>query len=155
MRCSRLPRWPAISALSSGSRLPSAPLPWRSFSSGRASQNVCPPVSSALFWPRCCRTLPAGSCLQWVPNSAATTRAALSAVLLVVALRMAEWHTFVELWRGPRTDFGVLVTAFGLTVIFDLTIGVGAGLIMAVVLFLRQMEEVTHVRLVTQESEVE
>lgn len=81
--------------------------------------------------------------------------AALSAVLIAVALRMAEWHTFIELWRGPRADFGVLVAAFGLTVVFDLTIGVGAGLIMAVVLFLRQMEEVTHIRLVTPESEVE
>ena len=79
--------------------------------------------------------------------------AALSAILLTVALRMAELHTFVELWRGPRADFGVLVAAFGLTVIFDLTIGVGAGLIMAVVLFLRQMEEVTHVRLVTSQSD--
>ncbi len=79
--------------------------------------------------------------------------AALSAILLTVALRMAELHTFVELWRGPRADFGVLVAAFALTVIFDLTIGVGAGLIMAVVLFLRQMEEVTQVRLVTSQSE--
>ena len=79
--------------------------------------------------------------------------AALSAILLTVALRMAELHTFVELWRGPRADFGVLIAAFTLTVVFDLTIGVGAGLIMAVVLFLRQMEEVTHVRLITAETE--
>ena len=70
-----------------------------------------------------------------------------------VALRMAEWHTFVELWRGPRADFGVLLAGFTLTIVFDLTIGVGAGLIMAVVLFLRQMEEVTHIRLITAESE--
>ena len=79
--------------------------------------------------------------------------AALSAILLTVAFRMAEWHTFIELWRGPRADFGVMVTAFGLTVVFDLTTGVGAGLVMAVVLFLRQMEEVTHVRIVTAETE--
>lgn len=79
--------------------------------------------------------------------------AALSAILLTVAIRMAEWHTFVELWRGPRADFAVLVAAFTLTVVFDLTIGVGAGMIMAVVLFLRQMEGVTQVRLVTAESE--
>lgn len=79
--------------------------------------------------------------------------AALSAILLMVAFRMGEWHNFVELWRGPRADFGVLVATFALTVVFDLTIGVGAGLIMAVVLFLRQMEEVTHVRLITPETE--
>jgi SulP family sulfate permease len=81
--------------------------------------------------------------------------AALSAVLLCVAVRMAEWHTFVELWRGPRADFAVLLATFGLTVIFDLTIGVGAGLVMATVLFLRQMEEVSRVKIVTPESELE
>jgi SulP family sulfate permease len=81
--------------------------------------------------------------------------ATLSAILLVVAVRMAEAHTFVELWRGPRGDFGVMATAFALTVIFDLTIGVGAGMIMAVVLFLRQMESISHIRIVTSESEPE
>ena len=73
----------------------------------------------------------------------------------MVAVRMAEAHTFIELWRGPRGDFAVMAAAFGLTVVFDLTIGVGAGMIMAVVLFLRQMESVSHIRLVTSESEPE
>lgn len=89
----------------------------------------------------------AGPLVSYIPL------AALSAILLTVAVRMAEWHTFVELWRGPRADFVVLVATFTLTVVFDLTIGVGAGLIMAMVLFLRQMEEVTHVRLLTEETE--
>jgi len=66
--------------------------------------------------------------------------AALSAILISVAIRMAEAHTFIELWRGPRSDFAVMTAAFGLTVVFDLTIGVAAGMFMAVVLFLRQME---------------
>jgi SulP family sulfate permease len=81
--------------------------------------------------------------------------AALSAILLTVAVRMAEGHTFIELWRGPRSDFAVMATAFGLTVLFDLTIGVAAGMFMAMVLFLRQMEAVSHIRLVTPESESE
>ena len=81
--------------------------------------------------------------------------AALSAILISVAIRMAEAHTFIELWRGPRSDFAVMTTAFGLTVVFDLTIGVAAGMFMAVVLFLRQMEAVSHIRRVTLESEPE
>ncbi len=81
--------------------------------------------------------------------------ATLSAILIVVALRMAEWHTFVELWHGPRTDFAVMITAFALTVVLDLTAGVGCGMIMAVVLFIRRMEELTHVRLLTPESDTE
>jgi sulfate permease, SulP family len=89
------------------------------------------------------------------PLAAYIPLATLSAILLVVAVRMAEAHTFIELWRGPRSDFAVMTTAFGLTVVFDLTIGVGAGMIMAVVLFLRQMESVSHIRIVTSESEPE
>jgi SulP family sulfate permease len=81
--------------------------------------------------------------------------ACLSAILLGVAVRMAEWHTFVEMSRGPRSDFAVMLSVFALTIIFDLTIGVGAGLFMAMVLFLRQMEAVSHIRLVTPESEPE
>ncbi|MEO8044730.1 MAG: SulP family inorganic anion transporter [Spartobacteria bacterium] len=89
----------------------------------------------------------AGSLVSHIPL------AALSAILIAVAIRMAEWHNFVELWRGPRADFGVLVATFALTVVFDLSVGVGAGLIMAMVLFLRQMEDVTRVRLITEENE--
>jgi SulP family sulfate permease len=81
--------------------------------------------------------------------------AALSAVLIGVALRMGEWDTFGEMWRASRTDFGVLLAAFALTVIFDLTIGVGGGLVIAAVLFLRRMEGVTQVRLLTAENDNE
>lgn len=86
---------------------------------------------------------------QYIPLSC------LSAILLTVALRMAEWDTFPEIWRGPKADFGVLLAAFVLTVVFDLTVGVGVGLIMAVVMFVKRMEEITHIKLVTPESEVE
>ncbi len=81
--------------------------------------------------------------------------AALSAVLIGVALRMGEWDTFGEMWRASRTDFGVLLAAFALTVLFDLTIGVGGGLLIAAVLFLRRMESVTQVRLLTPENDTE
>lgn len=81
--------------------------------------------------------------------------ATLSGVLLVVAWRMGEWHNFAAMRRGPRADFWVLVVTFALTVTFDLTIAVGFGLLMAVALFVRQMEEITHIRLVTPESEME
>lgn len=81
--------------------------------------------------------------------------AALSAVLIGVALRMGEWDTFGEMWRASRTDFGVLLAAFALTVIFDLTIGVGGGLVIAAVLFLRRMEGVTQIRLLTAENDNE
>ncbi len=81
--------------------------------------------------------------------------ATLAAILMVVALRMAEWENFRALWHGPRTDFYVMLAALGLTVIFDLTIGVGAGLIMAAVMFMKRMEEVSTVRALTPENDPE
>jgi len=81
--------------------------------------------------------------------------AALSAVLFVVAYRMGEWDNFAELARGPKSDFFVLLLTFILTVTFDLTIAVGVGLAMAGALFVKRMEEITQIRLVTPESELE
>ena len=80
---------------------------------------------------------------------------ALSAVLLVVAYRMGEWENFPELWRGPKSDFMVLIVTFGLTVVFDLTIAVGVGLTMAGALFVRRMEATTQIRLVTADSDMD
>ena len=80
--------------------------------------------------------------------------ASLSAVLLVVAFRMGEWSNFRELARGPRSDYIVLLVTFGTTVAFDLTVAVGVGLLLAVALFVRQMEEITHIRLITEDSDV-
>lgn len=80
---------------------------------------------------------------------------ALSAVLFMVCYRMGEWDNFLELARGPKSDFGVLLATFGLTVVFDLTIAVGVGLTMAAALFVRRMEEISHIRLVTPENEME
>jgi sulfate permease, SulP family len=70
-------------------------------------------------------------------------------------LLLIEWDNFPELWRGPRADFGVLIVTFLLTVVFDLTIAVGVGLTMAGALFVRRMEEITHIRLVTPETEMD
>lgn len=81
--------------------------------------------------------------------------AGLAAVLMGVAMRMAEWDTFKELWHGPRSDFATLMTTFALTVIFDLTVGVAVGLVIGVVLFVKRMEGISHVRLLTPNTDTE
>ena len=81
--------------------------------------------------------------------------ASLSAVLFVVAYKMGEWDNFPELARTTRSDFAVLLITFGLTVFFDLTVAVGAGLAIAITLFVRRMEEIAHVKLVTPETDIE
>ena len=80
---------------------------------------------------------------------------ALSAVLFMVAYRMREWDNFPELMKSTKSDFGVLLITFALTVFFDLTIAVGFGLLIAGVLFVRRMEEITQIKLVTPESDLE
>jgi sulfate permease, SulP family len=96
-----------------------------------------------------------GVALVAAPWASSIPLATLAGILISVALRMAEWGNFRTLWHGPRTDFAVMIAAFGLTVIFDLTVGVGAGLVMAAVLFVRRMEEISHVHLLTPDNDPE
>lgn len=78
--------------------------------------------------------------------------AALSAVLVVVAYRMAELHRFRWLLNGPRSDAAVLLTTFALTVLIDLTIAVQAGLVLAALLFIKRMAEVSGVNVVSAQG---
>jgi len=71
--------------------------------------------------------------------------AALSAVLVVVSLRMGEWHQFMRLKRWPISDVMVFLCAFTLTVAVDLPTAVGASLILASALLVKRLSEATHV----------
>jgi SulP family sulfate permease len=71
--------------------------------------------------------------------------AALSAVLVVVSLRMGEWHQFARLNRWPRSDAVVFLCAFTLTVMVDLPVAVGTSLILASTLLVRRLSEATQV----------
>lgn len=65
----------------------------------------------------------------------------LAAVLIMVSYNMSGWKTFVSLARNPKSDFAVLITTFVLTVVFDLTIAIEIGLLLAIVLFLKRTSE--------------
>ena len=67
--------------------------------------------------------------------------ACLAGVLVVVAYNMSEWRTFVSLIRQSKSTMGILMTTFLLTVIFDLTIAIGVGLMLAIFGFLKRMNE--------------
>ena len=74
--------------------------------------------------------------------------ASMAALLLVVARNMAEFKHFAFVCRyAPRSDVAVLLACFGLTVIFDMVIAVSAGFVLAAILFMRRMAEVSRVRL--------
>ena len=71
--------------------------------------------------------------------------AALAGILIIVAYNMSEWRTFRSLMRGAKSDVAVLLTTFLLTVIFDLTIAIQVGLLLALVLFIRRISAVSTV----------
>jgi SulP family sulfate permease len=71
--------------------------------------------------------------------------ASLSAVLVVVALRMGEWHQFKRLSRWPRSDAMVFLCAFCLTVVVDLPVAVGTSLILASALLVKRLSETANV----------
>jgi len=71
--------------------------------------------------------------------------AGLSAVLVLVALRMGEWHQFSRLRRWPRSDVAVFLCAFVLTVVADLSLAVGASLLLAAALLVKRLSDTTQV----------
>lgn len=72
--------------------------------------------------------------------------ACLAGILLVVAWNMSEWHLFAKIAASTRSDMLVLLVTFGLTVLVDLTVAIQVGFVLAALLFLRTMAEVTTVR---------
>lgn len=85
---------------------------------------------------------------RWV---ALVPMATLAGILLVVAYNMSEWRVFLGLLRGPRSDVMVLLSTFALTVLVDLTVAIQVGVVLAALLFMRRMAEVSQVRSVTEE----
>jgi SulP family sulfate permease len=75
----------------------------------------------------------------------------LSAILVMVAYHMSEWHAFKSLLKAPRMDVTVLLTTFLLTVLVDLTVAVEIGMLLSVVLFMKRMTDVTTVREISHE----
>jgi sulfate permease, SulP family len=77
--------------------------------------------------------------------------ACLAGVLVVVSYNMSEWRTFRALMKNPKSDIAVLLITFFLTVIFDLTIAIEVGLVIACLLFMRRVAETTEISFITDE----
>lgn len=77
----------------------------------------------------------------WIPMPV------IAAILFMVAYNMSEWRGFVKICKtAPKSDILVTVVTFALTVIFDLVVAIAVGLILAVLLFMKRMGDVTHIR---------
>jgi SulP family sulfate permease len=79
--------------------------------------------------------------------------AVLAAIVLLVAYRLSEWRVFLHELRAPRSDALVMVATFLLTLLVDLTVGIGVGMVLAAFLFMKRMAEVTNITVVRQEFE--
>ena len=70
----------------------------------------------------------------------------IAAILFQVAYNMSGWRRFVKLVKSsPKSDIVVLLITFALTVIFDLVVAIEVGVLLAAVLFMKRMSEVTQV----------
>ena len=76
--------------------------------------------------------------------------AVLAGILLYVAWNMGEWHEFVELRRSSSHYRLIMLGTFFLTVVFDLTVALQVGLMLACVLFVRRMSSLFQVVLVSR-----
>jgi SulP family sulfate permease len=81
---------------------------------------------------------------RWV---AFVPMASLAALLLQVAWNMSEVRNFAGVVKvAPKSDVTVLLTCFGLTVLFDMVVAVSIGVVLAAMLFMRRMAELTEAR---------
>ena len=77
--------------------------------------------------------------------------ACLAGILVVVSYNMSEWRSFRAILRNPKSDIIVLLVTFFLTVIFDLTVAIEVGVLIACLLCMKRMAETTKVSVLSDE----
>jgi len=89
--------------------------------------------------------------LLMMPYAEYIPMASLAAVLVIVSYNMSGWRAFRGLLRNPKSDVTVLLVTFLLTVVFDLTIAIEMGLIIACALFIKRVMETTEISVIRDE----
>ncbi len=89
--------------------------------------------------------------LVLMPLAAYIPMACLAGVLVIVSYNMSGWRTFRELMKNPKSDITVLFITFLLTVVFDLTVAIEVGLVIACLLFMKRMAETTQISVIADE----
>ena len=90
-----------------------------------------------------------------VPLTKHIPMACLAGVLIIVAYNMSEWRTFRSLLKNPKSDVIVLLVTFFLTVIFNLTIAIEVGILLAMVLLVKRISETSNISVVKDELSME
>lgn len=76
----------------------------------------------------------------------------LAAILVVVSYNMSEWRVFKALLKAPKSDIIVLLVTFVCTVVFDLVVAIGFGMIMTMFLFMKRVSETTEIKNLVEEE---
>lgn len=77
-----------------------------------------------------------------MPYAAYIPMPTIAAILFIVAYNMCQWRPFVRLVKtAPKSDVLVLVVTFVLTVVFDLVVAIGVGMVLACLLFMKRMSD--------------
>lgn len=75
----------------------------------------------------------------------------LAGILVVVSYNMSGWRSFKAIFKNPKSDIIVLMVTFLLTVIFDLTIAIEVGVLIACLLCMKRMAETTNISVISDE----
>ncbi len=86
--------------------------------------------------------------LLFMPLAELIPLASLAGILIVVAYNMSEWREFVSFIKAPKSDLAVLVVTFLITVLVDLVVAIEVGMVLAALLFMKRMSDVTFVECV-------
>jgi SulP family sulfate permease len=72
---------------------------------------------------------------------------ALAGILIVVAVNMSEWRSFISILKGSLFDSIVMLTTFFLTVLVDLTVAIEVGVVLSALLFMKRMSDFSEKRI--------
>lgn len=89
--------------------------------------------------------------LLLAPQAQMIPLAALAGIMAVVCYNMSEYHAFCRMFKGPKSDWAVMLTTFLLTVFIDLIVAVEVGVVLAALLFIRRMSDISNVSAITGE----
>lgn len=78
--------------------------------------------------------------------------AVLAGVLVVVSYNMSGWRSFIAIFKGPKGDSLVMVITFLLTVLIDLTVAIGIGMVLAILILLKRVLDASEINLIDDKN---
>jgi sulfate permease, SulP family len=91
--------------------------------------------------------------IVFLPYMKLVPMSTLAAILIVVSYNMGEWEVFKRLSKAPKSDAVVFLVTFSLTILIDLVAAIGVGMVLASLLFMKRMADVTDIKYIVDSNE--